>query len=173
MKKDQRFKYSDHNFRKYVLPIIKLKFPGIWASTEKLKIDYQNCIDWIHIPENGKPVFFASRVWMSKPYPNHCVRWRKSTDPSLKLEVDIMLDNIKKNRLIPQYTIEAWIHEQYIYIAISDTLKLWHFIRDNIDTLPTIRVKNPNGYTEFLKVDFELLPFEPYKLTVPDFFNPT
>lgn len=171
MNKDQRFKYSDHNFRKYVLPILQIKYPGIWASTEKLKIDYQNCIDWIYAPATGKPVFFASRVWMTRPYQNHCVRWKKSTAPDLKLEVDIMIDNIKNKRLIPDHTIEAWVHDQHIYIAISDTMELWKYIMENIQNLPTIKVKNPVGYTEFLKVDFVNLPYEPYKITVPDFFT--
>ena len=171
MKKDQRFTYSDQNFKKYVLPILQIKYPGHWISTIKLEIDYKNCIDWIYAPIDGPPIFFATRVWMSKPYKNHCVRWRKSTNKDLSLEVGIMLRNIEENRLIPDYTVESWVHNQYIYIAISDTRKLWNYIKQNINNLPTIKIKNPAGYTEFLRVDFHRLPYQPFLLTVPDFFN--
>ena len=171
MRKEQRIKYSDHNFRKYILPILQLKYSGIWSSTEKLKIDYKNCIDWIYVPNVGKPVFIASRVWMSRPFSNHCVRYKKSTDMDAKLEVDIMLDNMRQNRLLPDYTIESWVYDSHIYIAISETIKLWTYIKNNLEDIPTIQIKNPVGYTLFKKIDFAVLDYEPYKITIPDFFS--
>ena len=82
------------------------------------------------MPNVGKPVFIASRVWMSRPFSNHCVRYKKSTDMTAKLEVDIMLDNMRENRLLPDYTIESWVYDSHIYIAISETIKLWTYIKN-------------------------------------------
>jgi hypothetical protein len=101
---------------------------------------------------------------MARPYQNHCVRYRKSTAPQLKLETQIMLNNLDRDVIFPDYTLEAWIWDGWIYMAISDSRMLWTYIRDNEQMLPKIRLKNPDGYTEFLKINFALLPIQPKKI---------
>ena len=75
-----------------------------------------------------------------------------------------MLSNLAKDRTFPDYTLEAWIWDGWIYIAISDSRMLWTYIRDHEHNLPKIKIKNPVGYTEFLKVNFALLPQQPKKI---------
>ena len=163
MPRHKRQKRGDQIFKRWVLPILKDHYPGFWQSTSSTMIDLKHGIDWMYNSPDG-PVHFASRSWMSRPYQNHCVRWRKSTNHKIKMETGIMLDNIKKGRLIPDYTIEAWIHDGWVYIAISDSRILWETIRDKIDSLPKMRLKDQIGYTEFLRVPFSLLPQQPRKI---------
>ena len=160
----KRLKRGDHNFRKWVLPILKKYYPGRWQSTSGTHLDYTYGVDWLYDSPEGSALHISSRAWISRPYQNHCIRYRRSDKPKLKLEYQIMLDNWKNNKFMPDYRIEAWIHEGYVYIAISDSQLLWHTIDQKIDKFSTFRVKNIRGYTEFLKIPFQELLQQPRKI---------
>jgi hypothetical protein len=163
LNRHKRQKRSDRLFAKWVKPVLIQHYPGFWQGTSGTHLDYKYCVDWMYNSPEG-PQHWATRSWMARPYQNHCVRYRKSTAPHQKVETQIMLSNLAKGVLFPDYTLEAWIWDGWIYIAISDSRVLWTYIRDNETDLPTIRLKNPSGYTEFLKVNFALLPVQPRKI---------
>jgi len=167
MSRHKRQKRGDRIFRKWVLPILKKHYPGRWQSTSGTSMDYLYCIDWLYDSPEGEALQFASRSWMSKPYQHHSTRYKRSTKPHLKLETEIMIANLKKNKFFPDKTIEAWIHRGWVYIAISDSRELWTTIKEileNNEQIKTFSLRDPVGHTKFLQIPFTRLPNEPDKI---------
>jgi hypothetical protein len=162
----KRQKRGDHNFKKWVLPVLQTVFPGRWQSTSGTHLDYKYGIDWMYDSPEGIPQHFATRSWLSRPYQNHCIRYRRSDRPAMPVECQIMHQNWLENKTFPDYRIEAWIHRGYVYIAISDSQLLWQVIDQKLNSgsFSTFAVRNPRSHTDFMKIPFLDLLEPPQKI---------
>ena len=167
MSRHKRQSRGDRIFRKWVLPILKNHYGGIWQSTSGTHLDYTYCIDWFFTCPEGIPYQVASRSWQSKPKQHFSVRYRKTSDPAQKVETQIMLDNLHQGKSFPDKTIEAFIYNGWVYIAVVDSKMLWKVIQQMIDSkeiLSIFRLKEAVGHTEFIRVPFKRLPRAPQKI---------
>ena len=163
----KRQKRGDRIFKAWVLPILKKDYPGVWQSTSGTHLDYKYCIDWYYTSPTGTPLQIASRSWMSRPQQHFSARYIRSSTPKIKLETGIMLHNLKKNKSFPNLTIEAFIYNGWVYIAIIDSKVLWNTVQRIIDgelALKTFNITDPVGYTSFIKIPYDYLPVQPSKI---------
>jgi hypothetical protein len=101
----------------------------------------------------------AARVWMGMPRQHFALRWKRTSDPFRKLELDSRLDAYHSGGLVSDWTIEGFYFQDTSYIAMVPTVQLLSVVDKYMECLPRFMVRNKEDYTIFKKVcfyDFDL-----------------
>lgn len=161
MRKHKRIDKGEKNFKKYIIPAISKWYPGFWQSTNGTIADTKYGIDWYYTNKDcSKSV--SARVWECTPKQWFSVRWKRESAPKRALEVTSRLKALKNNDPISDITIEGFIWDSWVYVAIIPSKVLWEAVQVNLEQLQTFPVTNENDIVHFKRVPFSL--FEPEQL---------
>lgn len=158
MNRKDRMTYGEQNFEKYILPLVRNHFPGVWHSCNAEPLDYEHGIDYV-VTNGASITTIAARVWMGMPRQHFALRWKRTSDPFRKLELDSRLDAYHSGGLVSDWTIEGFYFQDTSYIAMVPTVQLLSVVDKYMECLPRFMVRNKEDYTIFKKVcfyDFDL-----------------
>lgn len=167
MRKDKRISKGENNFRTYVIPAISEWYPGLWQSTNGTIADTKYGIDWYYTGKDCS-LSVSARVWECCPKQWFGVRWKRESAPKRALEVTSRIKALENGTPISDLTIEGFIWQSWVYIAIIPSRILWEAVQVNLDALETFPVRNEYDVVHFKRVPFSL--FEPdqiKKIVVP------
>lgn len=153
MNRKDRMTYGEQNFEKYILPLVQTRFPGHWHSCNGEPLDYEHGIDYVVL--NGACMTtIAARIWLSMPRQHFALRWKRTSDPFRKLELDSRLDAFHHGGLLPDWTIEGFHFQGKSYIAMIPTVQLLKVVDQYFETFPKFMVRNKQDHTIFKKISF-------------------
>lgn len=154
MNRHDRMTYGEQNFERYVLPLVQNKFPGVWHSCNALPLDYEHGIDYVVI--NGAHMTtISARIWMGMPRQWFSLRWKRTSDPFRKLELQSRLDAYLHNGMLSDWTIEGFHLNGESYIAMVPTIKLMEVVANHFESLNIFMINNNNkDHTIFKRVGF-------------------
>lgn len=150
----QRLTQAEILFQNSVIPHIKECFPGTWFSTEHTPLDYEHGIDYIHVHLH-QTTTISARVWQSRPMQHFAIRWKRTGYIEQKLEMDLRLDALAIDGIHSDITIEAFVYQSKVYVAMINTKMLWEHIAQHFDELSCFYVTNPEDRTIFKRVEFD------------------
>lgn len=152
---EKRMKQGENNFLK-IIPHLKDIFPGEWFSTAGMEIDYGSGVDFIYV-HLGQLLTMSVRVWEGKPRQWMSIRWKRTGDVSLKLEMESRLEDYRANRPLTSYTIEGWIYQNRIYVAIVPTKDLMKIIDIHFNEFSDFWCTNERDRVIFKRIPFDLI----------------
>jgi hypothetical protein len=139
--KNQRIHRGDFLFTQYIIPVISGVFSGTWYSTNGLPADYLAGVDFIHV-EGLKVMTIGARVWQSYPFQHFSLRHSRTGDPRLVLEYHTKLTAYRNGGPLPDYTVEGYIYQDEIYVAMVDTRVMMEVVDRLGNALPTFSIQN-------------------------------
>jgi hypothetical protein len=159
MSKSDRMKNGDQNFKKYVIQALREEFPGVWQSTSGTMMDYKG-IDFLYTDKSQNICWsIAARVWNSYPKQHFSARWKRESDPNLKLEAQSRIEELKTlGHVHTHWTLEAFFWESWVYIAQVDSQLLWETYRRNEDDLTIFPCQNSSDRVFFKRIPWDMLP---------------
>lgn len=152
-----RLSQAESIFTKCVRPHLQNTYPGVWMSTKGTPIDYQYGIDYITTHLHCIRTL-SVRVWQSYPQKHFAIRYKRTGDVTLALEMESRLDAYHNDGVMSDDTIEAFVYRGKVYIAIIDTHTLWSEIANSHQELSSFYVTNPSDQTIFKRVEFDRFP---------------
>lgn len=148
-----RMKNGEQNFESFVLPLVQDIFPGVWYSCNELPLDYEHGIDYVVI-NGAKMTTISARVWMGMPRQHFALRWKRTSDPFRKLELDSRLTALHNGEMLSDWTIEGFHLNGHSYIAMIPTRKLLECVDKYFECLPRFIIQNQRDHTWFKQVPF-------------------
>lgn len=153
MDRKERMTYGEQNFDKWIKPLVQTRFPGIWHSCNGDPLDYEHGIDYV-ITNGADTTTIAARVWKGMPRQHFALRWKRTSDPFRKLELESRLDALHSGGLLSDWTIEGFFFHGKSYIAMIPTLQLLIVVDKYLECFPRFIVQNKNDHTIFKKISF-------------------
>ena len=148
-----RMKNGEQNFESFVLPLVQDIFPGVWYSCNELPLDYEHGIDYV-VMNGAESTTIAARVWKGMPRQHFALRWKRTSDPFRKLELNSRLDAFHSGGLLSDWTIEGFFFHGKSYIAMIPTVELLKVVDKYFECFPRFMVQNKNDFTIFKKISF-------------------
>ena len=153
MNRQDRMTYGEQNFEKWILPLVQNHFPGVWHSCNGQPLDYEHGIDYV-VMNGAKSTTIAARVWKGMPRQHFALRWKRTSDPFRKLELNSRLDAFHSGGLLSDWTIEGFFFHGKSYIAMIPTVELLKVVDKYFECFPRFMVQNKNDFTIFKKISF-------------------
>ena len=88
------------------------------------------------------------------PRQHFALRWKRTSDPFRKLELESRLDALHSGGLLSDWTIEGFFFHGKSYIAMIPTLQLLIVVDKYLECFPRFIVQNKNDHTIFKKISF-------------------
>jgi len=153
MNRQDRMTYGEQNFEKWILPLVQNHFPGVWHSCNGQPLDYEHGIDYV-VTNGASVTTIAARVWKGMPRQHFALRWKRTSDPFRKLELNSRLDAFHSGGLLSDWTIEGFFFQGKSYIAMIPTVELLKVVDQYFECFPRFMVQNKNDFTIFKKISF-------------------
>lgn len=152
-----RLRESDLLWFQYVVPTLRDRFPGCWVTEIGTDRDMKSGIDYTYT-ENGKELTVSARLWKSRPCRHFALRWKRTKFPEMGLEIDSRLAAIQNGEEISDLTMEGFLYNNRLWIAIIDTRRLYTAIDGLVPFMSTFYVENdgPEDRTIFKRASWDL-----------------
>lgn len=157
MNTQYRLRESDRLWFQYVVPTLRDRFPGQWKTEIGTDRDLKYGIDYTYT-EGSKALTVSARLWKSRPCRHFALRWKRTKYPEMGLEIASRLEAIKNGGEISDLTMEGFLYNGKVWMAIIDTRRLYTAIDGIVPFLSEFTVENtgPGDLTIFKRASWDL-----------------
>lgn len=141
MSTQKRLQESDRLWLNYVVPTVRDRFPGQWCTEIGTEKDLKHGIDYTYT-EGDKVLTVSARLWKSRPCQHFALRWKRTLYPEMGLEIHSRLLAIETGGEISDLTMEGFLYNNKLWLAIIPTLKLYTAIDGIVPFLSEFTVEN-------------------------------
>ena len=159
MNTQYRLRESDRLWFQYVVPTLRDRFPGQWRTEIGTDRDLKYGIDYTYTEKDtDKELTVSARLWKSRPCRHFALRWKRTKYPEMGLEIASRLDAIKNGGEISDLTMEGFLFNGKVWMAIIDTRRLYTAIDGIVPFLSEFTVENtgPGDLTIFKRASWDL-----------------
>jgi hypothetical protein len=105
-----------------------------------------------------KEFTISARLWKSRPCRHFALRWKRTKYPEMGLEIASRLDAIQNGGEISDLTMEGFLYNNKVWMAIIDTRRLYTAIDGIVPFLSEFTVENtgPGDLTIFKRASWDL-----------------